>query len=46
MGAQNAFNDYPSRNPNAGVLGNLYSLATPFGFNGGFYYLRIGYGRK
>ena len=35
LGAQNLFDTYPEENP-----GDLYSQFSPFGFNGGFYYLR------
>ena len=41
VGAQNIFDTYPDANPGAaGGVGNLYSQFSPFGFNGGFYYLR------
>ena len=44
LGARNALNNYPERNPAAAaVAGNLYSLATPFSYNGGYYYLRLAY---
>ena len=47
LGARNALNNYPERNPAAAaVAGNLYSLATPFSYNGGYYYLRLAYGWK
>ena len=39
-GAQNAFDAYPSLNPAGEVAGLIYPEASPFGFNGGFYYLR------
>ena len=43
-GGQNIFNNYPEMNPGAfGGSGNLYPQSTPFGFNGGFYYLRLNY---
>ena len=43
-GAQNALNYYPQENPVAAdALGNRYSQYTPFGFNGGFYYVRLKY---
>ena len=45
VGAQNIFNTYPDENQ--GVLtgnGNLYGQFSPFGFNGGYYYVRINYG--
>ncbi len=44
LGAQNIFDTYPEANPGAaGGVGNLYSQFSPFGFNGGFYYLRYKY---
>ena len=43
LGANNMFNTYPDENPNAGGLGALYPESTPFGFNGGYYYLRLSY---
>ena len=43
-GGQNIFNNYPEINPNAYTgLGNLYPQSTPFGFNGGYYYMRLNY---
>jgi len=39
-GAQNAFDAYPQRNPAGEVAGLIYPESSPFGFNGGFYYLR------
>ena len=39
-GAQNAFDTYPQKNPNGEVAGLIYPEASPFGFNGGLYYLR------
>lgn len=39
-GAQNLFDTYPTRNPHAGVAGAEYTLTSPFGFNGGIYYVR------
>ena len=39
-GVANIFNTYPDRNPGAGDLGQLYSEASPFGFNGGMWYLK------
>ena len=43
-GGQNIFNNYPEINPGAfrGV-GNMYPQSTPFGFNGGYYYMRLNY---
>ena len=41
VGAQNVFDAYPDENvPAAEVAGLLYPEGSPFGFNGGFYYLR------
>ena len=43
-GGRNIFNNYPEINPNAYTgLGNLYPQSTPFGFNGGYYYMRLNY---
>jgi iron complex outermembrane receptor protein len=39
-GLANMFDAYPEKNPGAGDLGQLYSEASPFGFNGGAWYLR------
>ncbi|MFK8053561.1 MAG: TonB-dependent receptor plug domain-containing protein [Woeseiaceae bacterium] len=44
VGAQNIFDTVPEVNPGAAAgVGNLYSQFSPFGFNGGFYYLRYRY---
>lgn len=44
VGAQNLFDKFPERNPFAEtVVGAEYPVHTPWGFNGGFYYLRAGY---
>ena len=40
-GAQNLFDSYPDRT--TGVSGTRYPELSPFGFNGGFYYLRALY---
>jgi len=40
VGVDNLFDEYPDRNPFAGSLGQLYSEASPFGFNGGTWYVR------
>ena len=40
LGAQNLFDEYPSTNPNGEVAGLIYPEQSPFGFNGGFYYMR------
>ena len=39
-GMANMFDVYPDKNPGAGDLGQLYSESSPFGFNGGQWYLR------
>ena len=39
-GVQNAFDTYPQKNPAGEVAGLIYPEGSPFGFNGGFYYLR------
>ena len=39
-GVQNAFDEYPMTNPHGEVAGLIYPEHSPFGFNGGFYYLR------
>ena len=44
VGGQNAFGNDPEENPIALEKGNRYSAYTPFGVNGGFYYVRINYG--
>jgi len=44
LGMQNALDETPDENPNASAgVGNRYSQYTPFGFNGGFWYLRLKY---
>jgi iron complex outermembrane receptor protein len=42
LGMQNALDETPDENPNASAgVGNKYSQYSPFGFNGGFWYLRL-----
>ena len=43
FGAQNVFNTFPDISPNATSVGERYSEYTPWGFNGAYYYLRLGY---
>ena len=43
FGLQNVFDEYPSTNPHGEVTGLVYPEQSPFGFNGGFYYLRARY---
>ncbi len=40
VGAQNLFDEYPEKNPNGEVAGLIYPESSPFGFNGGYYYMR------
>ena len=39
-GAQNLLDQYPVDNPWAGIAGARYGERSPYGFNGGFYYLK------
>ena len=39
-GVDNLFDTYPDKNPFAGDIGQIYSEASPFGFNGMSWYLR------
>ncbi len=46
LGAKNIFNVFPdeySEGRTAGFLGAIYPLNSPAGFNGGYYYLRMGW---
>ncbi len=44
LGMQNALDETPEDNPNAAAgVGNRYSQYSPFGFNGGFWYVRLRY---
>ena len=44
LGAENVFDQYPRRNPKAPDTSGLkYPETSPYGFNGGFYYLRAGF---
>ena len=43
VGGQNVLNTYPEEYPGAAGVGNRFGPFTPFGFNGGFYYTRVGY---
>ena len=40
IGGENLLDAYPDENPFAELLGNRYSIRAPYGFGGGFYYLR------
>ncbi len=44
VGAQNAFDTYPDESARAMSVGEKYSEYTPWGFNGAYYYVRLGYG--
>ena len=43
VGARNALNTHPEEYPGAASVGNRFGPFTPFGFNGGYYYTRVGY---
>ena len=43
FGVENLFDKVPGKNPWGGVAGAEYPVHTPYGFNGGFYYARVGY---
>jgi len=43
VGAQNAFDAYPGLNPYGDSVGAKYPTTSPYGFNGGFYYMRAVY---
>ena len=43
FGAENVFDQYPRRSRWAGEIGNKYPPNSPYGFGGGFYYLRAGF---
>ncbi|HAB77409.1 MAG TPA: TonB-dependent receptor [Gammaproteobacteria bacterium] len=40
LGADNLFDEYPDKNPGRGGSGQLYPEDSPFGFNGGSWYLQ------
>lgn len=42
-GAQNLFDTYPTNNPFSGNTGARYPDSSPYGFGGGFYYLKAAY---
>ena len=44
VGAENLLNTYPDVNMfGANTVGNQYGQFSPFGFNGAYYYVRVGY---
>ena len=46
VGAQNVFDTYPEKNPAGEVAGLIYPESSPFGFNGGYYYVRAMWRRQ
>ena len=44
LGAQNIFDTYPTENPHARGSGAQYPDSSPYGFSGGFYYLKFKWG--
>ena len=44
IGGRNALGNDPEANPIAGAKGNRFSIHTPFGLDGAFFYLRLRYG--
>ncbi len=43
VGAENILNNFPDKNPHAGVVGSKYPESSPMGLAGGFYYGRLRY---
>ena len=43
IGVQNFLNTHPDENPKSGNIGNQYGQFSPFGFNGAFWYAKVGY---
>ena len=43
VGGQNVFGTYPAESARAMSVGEKYSEYTPWGFNGGYYYVRLSY---
>ena len=44
LGGKNILNTFPDENPNAaGSVGNKYGQFSPFGFDGAFWYTKVGY---
>ena len=43
VGADNLFDTYPTKNRYARDYGQKYPVASPYGYNGGFYYVRAAY---
>ncbi len=42
-GAENLFDTFPTKNPHKGKTGSKYPESSPYGFDGGFYYLKASY---
>ena len=44
LGGRNILNNYPDENPNAAdTIGNKYGQFSPFGFDGAYWYAKVGY---
>ena len=43
VGAQNLFDKFPQDNPFSGIVGAKYPVTSPYGFNGGFWYMKAQY---
>ena len=43
VGGTNVLNQYPDENPKSGNIGNKYGQFSPFGFDGAFWYAKVGY---
>ena len=43
VGAQNFLDEFPDENPFSGVVGAAFPSTSPFGFNGGSYYVKGSY---
>ena len=43
VGGNNVLNQYPDENPKSGNIGNKYGQFSPFGFDGAFWYAKVGY---
>ncbi len=40
VGAQNLLDEFPQDNPYSGIVGARYPVTSPYGFNGGFWYVK------
>lgn len=43
VGGQNILDNFPDKNPWAGIVGAKYPTTSPMGFNGGFWYVKASY---